>query len=121
MISLLSSKFEHLFVQNILLRLCTDVSSYIPKSNIKAYTMGPELYVEVDVVMKPDTPLWQSHDASLSSGRAAITLVANANNHYLLQLSQKFQDDLETLPGVGRAFVHVDHEVSHSAEHSKRK
>jgi len=26
--------------------------------------MGPELYIEVDVVMKPDTPLWQSHDVS---------------------------------------------------------
>ncbi|KAK9899851.1 CDF-like metal transporter, partial [Cystobasidium minutum MCA 4210] len=86
------------FQRFIVYKAMTFSEEFIAIDNIKAYTMGPELYVEVDVVMKPDTPLWQSHD-----------------------LSQKFQDDLETLPGVGRAFVHVDHEVEHSAEHNKRK
>jgi len=28
-------------------------------------------------------------------------------------------DKLEEMPGVGRAFVHVDHEVSHRPEHRK--
>lgn len=28
-------------------------------------------------------------------------------------VSQDLQDQLETLPNVERAFVHVDHEVSH--------
>ena len=46
--------------------------------------------VEVDIVMPGDTPLWKAHD-----------------------VSQDLQDQLETLPRVERAFVHVDHEVSH--------
>lgn len=86
--------------------------------------MGPELYVEVDVVMRPDTPLWQSHDVRpniLSDYCSHTPLHQRLTAVFYFQLSQKFQDDLETLPGVGRAFVHVDHEVSHSAEHSKRK
>lgn len=40
--------------------------------------------------MPGDTPLWKAHD-----------------------LSQAMQDKLETLPGVERAFVHVDHETTH--------
>ena len=40
--------------------------------------------------MDAETPLWKSHD-----------------------LSQALQDKLETLPGVARAFVHVDHETEH--------
>lgn len=46
--------------------------------------------------MQPDTPLWAAHD-----------------------LSQALQDKLEEMPNVGRAFVHVDHEVSHKPEHRK--
>ncbi|KAH8925678.1 CDF-like metal transporter [Atractiella rhizophila] len=64
----------------------------------KAYYSGPELYVEVDIVMKPDTPLIKAHD-----------------------VSQELQDALETLPNVARAFVHVDHEVSHAPEHRKER
>jgi hypothetical protein len=41
--------------------------------------------------MHADTPLWKAHD-----------------------LSQHLQDKLETLPGVERAFVHVDHETTHT-------
>lgn len=40
--------------------------------------------------MPRETPLWRAHD-----------------------VSQEMQDKLETLPGVGRAFVHVDHETTH--------
>lgn len=46
--------------------------------------------------MHADTPLWKAHD-----------------------ISQELQDKLEELPLVERAFVHVDHEVSHKAEHRK--
>ena len=46
--------------------------------------------MEVDIVMDGETPLWKAHD-----------------------LSQQLQDQLETLPGVERAFVHVDHETTH--------
>lgn len=48
-------------------------------------------FLEVDIVMSGDTPLWQAHD-----------------------LAQQMQDKLETLPGVERAFVHVDHEATHT-------
>jgi hypothetical protein len=40
--------------------------------------------------MDGETPLWQAHD-----------------------LSQQLQDKIESLPGVERAFVHVDHETTH--------
>ena len=51
---------------------------------------GPNYFVEVDVVMDANTPLWKAHD-----------------------LSQQLQDRIEVLPNVERAFVHVDHETSH--------
>lgn len=41
--------------------------------------------------MKSDTPLWKAHDAS-----------------------QLLQDLIEELPNVERAFVHVDHEATHT-------
>lgn len=47
-------------------------------------------FVEVDVVMPADTPLWKAHD-----------------------ISQQLQDRIEVLPNVERAFVHVDHETTH--------
>lgn len=46
--------------------------------------------MEVDIVMPGETLLSLAHD-----------------------VSQDLQDQLETLPNVERAFVHVDHEVSH--------
>ncbi|KAH8110677.1 CDF-like metal transporter [Phellopilus nigrolimitatus] len=63
---------------------------------IRAYHSGPEYFVEVDVVMPAEMPLWMAHD-----------------------LSQQLQDKLEVLPNVGRAFVHVDHETTHTPEHRK--
>ena len=41
--------------------------------------------------MDANTPLWRAHD-----------------------LSQQLQDKIEVLPNVERAFVHVDHETSHT-------
>ena len=43
--------------------------------------------------MAADTPLWKAHD-----------------------LSQQLQDKIEVLPNVGRAFVHVDHETTHTPD-----
>ncbi|KAJ6509002.1 cation efflux family-domain-containing protein [Mycena sanguinolenta] len=62
------------------------------------YHAGPDYVVELDIVMDADTPLWKAHD-----------------------LSQALQDKIEQLPNVGRAFVHVDHEISHKPEHRKIK
>jgi hypothetical protein len=41
--------------------------------------------------MSGDTPLWKAHD-----------------------VAQALQDKIEVLPGVDRAFVHVDHETTHA-------
>ena len=41
--------------------------------------------------MDANTPLWKAHD-----------------------ISQQLQDKIEVLPNVGRAFVHVDHETTHT-------
>lgn len=41
--------------------------------------------------MDSDTPLWKAHD-----------------------IAQILQDKIEVLPGVDRAFVHVDHETTHA-------
>ena len=64
--------------------------------SVRAYSSGPRYIVEIDIVMHPETPLWKSHD-----------------------LSQSLQDNLEALPMVERAFIHVDHEVEHAFEHRK--
>jgi len=49
-----------------------------------------DYFVEIDIVMDANTPLWKAHD-----------------------ISQQLQDKIEVLPNVERAFVHVDHETSH--------
>lgn len=57
---------------------------------VKIYHSGPQYFVEVDIVLPPDMPLWRAHD-----------------------ISQDLQDQIEALPDVDRCFVHVDHEVDH--------
>lgn len=64
----------------------------------KAWHSGPKYMVEVDVVMAPDTPLWEAHD-----------------------VAQDLQDKLESLPDVDRCFVHIDHDSTHPIEHRKEK
>ncbi|KAF5368359.1 hypothetical protein D9758_002441 [Tetrapyrgos nigripes] len=64
---------------------------------VRAYHSGPDYFVEIDIVMDAKTPLWKAHD-----------------------LSQKLQDQIEELPNVERAFVHVDYETTHMPEHRKR-
>ncbi|KAF8825367.1 hypothetical protein HHX47_DHR7000663 [Lentinula edodes] len=63
---------------------------------VRAYHSGSQYFVEVDIVMNSNTPLWKAHDAS-----------------------QLLQDLIEALPNVERAFVHVDHEATHTPEHRK--
>jgi hypothetical protein len=61
------------------------------------YILYQDCFVEVDVVMDANTPLWKAHD-----------------------LSQQLQDKIEGLPNVERAFVHVDHETTHHPVCSSR-
>ncbi|EIN14347.1 CDF-like metal transporter [Punctularia strigosozonata HHB-11173 SS5] len=88
----------HEFLQ-LLIYNATTFSDEIEKvDTVRAYHSGPEYFVEIDVVMDAETPLWKAHD-----------------------ISQQLQDKLELLPNVDRAFVHVDHETTHTPEHRKEK
>ncbi|CAG8773479.1 34744_t:CDS:2, partial [Racocetra persica] len=64
----------------------------------RAYHAGANLFVEVDIVMDRETPLWESHD-----------------------IGESLQIKLEKLANVERAFVHVDYETSHKPEHQKEE
>ncbi|OQE24680.1 hypothetical protein PENSTE_c007G09210 [Penicillium steckii] len=63
----------------------------------RAYHSGQQLYVEVDIVMDPETKLRESHD-----------------------VSQELQRKLEGLADVERAFVHVDYDYSHDVHEEHR-
>jgi len=88
----------HDFLQLVIYKAITFSNEIEALDTVRAYHSGPEYFVEVDVVMSGDTPLWRAHD-----------------------LSQQLQDKLEELPGVERAFVHVDHETTHRPEHRKHE
>ncbi|CAG8599813.1 990_t:CDS:2 [Paraglomus occultum] len=62
----------------------------------RAYYSGSKLYVEVDIVLDRETPLWIAHD-----------------------VGESLQVKLESMPFVERAFVHVDYESNHRPEHQK--
>ncbi|KAF8707635.1 CDF-like metal transporter, partial [Rhizoctonia solani] len=86
----------HEFLQLVIYKAATFSDEIQALDTVRAYHSGPNFFVEIDIVMGADTPLWKAHD-----------------------ISQQLQDKLETLPGVERAFVHVDHETTHRPEHRK--
>ncbi|EJD37871.1 CDF manganese transporter [Auricularia subglabra TFB-10046 SS5] len=86
----------HDFIQLVIYKALMFHKDFDAIDTVRAYHSGPNYFVEVDVVMSRDTPLWKAHD-----------------------VSQQLQDKLEVLPNVGRAFVHVDHETSHHPEHQR--
>ncbi|KAG0199016.1 hypothetical protein BGX28_007625 [Mortierella sp. GBA30] len=61
---------------------------------VRAYSVGEGLFVEIDIVLPPDTPLSQAHD-----------------------LGESLQGALERLDHVERAFVHIDYNAVHAIEH----
>lgn len=65
---------------------------------VRAWHSGPRLVVEVDVVMDPEETLRETHD-----------------------IAEELQMKLESLPGVERAYVHVDYETTHKPEHFLKK
>ncbi|KAF7792548.1 hypothetical protein EIP86_003589 [Pleurotus ostreatoroseus] len=67
------------------------VRAYHTAPRLTITQSGPTYFVEIDIVMDANTPLWKAHD-----------------------ISQQLQDKIEVLPNVGRAFVHVDHETTHT-------
>lgn len=87
----------HEFIQLLTYKATTFSDEIEQIDTVRAYHSGPDYYVEIDVVMDANTPLWKAHD-----------------------ISQQLQDKIEVLPNVGRAFVHVDHETTHTPEHRKQ-
>jgi len=86
----------HEFIQ-LLIYKALEFSNEIEKvDTVRAYHSGPGYFVEINIVMDANTPLWKAHD-----------------------ISQQLQDKVEVLPNVERAFVHVDHETTHHPEHRK--
>ncbi|KAI9690281.1 MAG: hypothetical protein M1822_009242 [Bathelium mastoideum] len=65
---------------------------------VRSYHSGPRLIVEVDIVMDPEETLRATHD-----------------------VAEELQKNLEKLPNVERAYVHVDYETSHAPEHFLKK
>ncbi|KAI8962195.1 cation efflux family-domain-containing protein [Daldinia sp. FL1419] len=65
---------------------------------VRVYHSGPKLIAEIDIVMDPADPLRTTHD-----------------------VSEGLQTELEKLPNIERAYVHVDYETTHKPEHSYRK
>ncbi|KAJ2655409.1 hypothetical protein IWW48_005549 [Coemansia sp. RSA 1200] len=61
---------------------------------VVAYHSGANLFVEVDIVMAPETTLVTLHD-----------------------VAESLQEKYERMPVVGRCHVHVDYEVTHRSEH----
>ncbi|CCL98147.1 uncharacterized protein FIBRA_00141 [Fibroporia radiculosa] len=84
------------FIQLLVYKAMTFSDEIEKVDTVRAYHSGPDLYVEIDIVMDASTPLWKAHD-----------------------ISQQLQDKIEVLPNVERAFVHVDHETTHAPEHRK--
>jgi len=63
----------------------------------RAFHVGEQVYVELDIVLPEDMPLKQTHD-----------------------IAESLQIQLEKVEGVERAFVHADYETSHKAEHEHK-
>lgn len=89
----------HLRKRNILTKPAMTHSSMITAiDTVRAYTSGPRLLVEVDIVMDPHESLRATHD-----------------------VAEELQMKLESLPDVERAYVHVDYETTHKPEHFLKK
>jgi cation diffusion facilitator family transporter len=70
----------------------------IQVDTVKAYHSGDLVFVEVDIMLDPSTPLDVSHD-----------------------IGESLQEKIEQLTNVDRAFVHIDYETTHKPEHRKMK
>ncbi|RKP27788.1 hypothetical protein SYNPS1DRAFT_12152 [Syncephalis pseudoplumigaleata] len=84
------------FLQRVIYIAYTHHEAIREVDTAQAYHVGSNVYVEVDIVMDPETTLRYSHD-----------------------VGESLQMKLESLPNVERAFVHVDYESEHVPEHRK--
>lgn len=65
---------------------------------VRAYTFGCQYFVEVHIVLPQGMSLDQAHD-----------------------IGETLEEKLEQLPGVERAFVHVDFDTTHQLEHKSKR
>ncbi|KAJ3099559.1 hypothetical protein HDU97_002960 [Phlyctochytrium planicorne] len=63
---------------------------------VRAYHSGEGFFVEVDIVLPPEMPLYRAHD-----------------------IGEALQIKIEELGNVERAFVHLDYETTHKPEHKE--
>lgn len=79
----------------ILQKLTLTTYNYHPKiekiETVNAFYIGQGLYVEVDVVVDPEMKIREAHD-----------------------IGEGLQKEIEKLPDVERAYIHLDHDYSHS-------
>ncbi|KAH8831648.1 CDF-like metal transporter [Flagelloscypha sp. PMI_526] len=93
---LLSGKSaSHEFIQMITYKALTFDAQVQGVDTVRAYHSGPKYFVEVDLIFSPDLSLRRAHD-----------------------LGELLQDEIEVLPNVERAFVHLDWEGRHAIEHN---
>ncbi|KAI2471859.1 hypothetical protein F4781DRAFT_61412 [Annulohypoxylon bovei var. microspora] len=85
--------------QQLITYICVTYSEAIRKiDTVRVYHAGVGLIAEIDIVMDPNDPLRVTHD-----------------------VSEGLQIELEKLPGIERAYVHVDYETTHKPEHNFKK
>ncbi|KAB5538563.1 hypothetical protein DKX38_016096 [Salix brachista] len=65
---------------------------------VRAYTFGCHYFVEVHIALPQDMSLDQAHD-----------------------IGETLEEKLEQLPGVERAFVHVDFDTTYQLEHKSKR
>ncbi|KAJ3028159.1 UNVERIFIED_CONTAM: hypothetical protein HDU68_002351 [Siphonaria sp. JEL0065] len=85
---------SQLFLNKITYLAMTHHSEILQVDTVRAYSSGAGYFVEVDVVMAPETILKHSRD-----------------------IAEALQIKIESIEEVERAFVHVDYEFDHKPEH----
>ncbi|KAK4684780.1 hypothetical protein P7C73_g5386, partial [Tremellales sp. Uapishka_1] len=82
----------------VIYKAMTFHSEILQVDTCRVYHSGPQYFVELDIVLRPELSLRETHD-----------------------IVQDLQDQIEALPDVDRCFVHADYEVDHKPEHRKTK
>ncbi|KAI5867140.1 hypothetical protein GGS23DRAFT_162222 [Durotheca rogersii] len=86
-------------MQQLITYVClTHSDAILGIDTVRVYHSGPRLIAEIDIVMDPNDTLRNTHD-----------------------VAEALQMELERLPNVERAYVHVDYETTHKPEHAVKK
>ncbi|KAI3651437.1 hypothetical protein MP228_003708 [Amoeboaphelidium protococcarum] len=93
--SLVGIAAPHEFLQKLTyLATVHHAEQIVAVDTVRAYTIGEMYLAEVDIVLPGDMTLKEAHD-----------------------IGEDLQIKIESLPEVGRAFVHLDYEGTHRPEH----